>query len=96
MISNNRYLTIKWGSLLVFYFCSRVFFSFLPMDFVLAEDGYHGEVYYLERTLASGECRGLKGETGNSKIALQRRRSVTKFFCERIPFGKRKFDLFDL
>ena len=95
-----RYLTIdnynnKMGLFIGFYICSRDCFFLSAPWFVLAEDGYHGEVYYLERTLASGECRGLEGFWKLQKL-LPRWRSVTNFFCERIPFGKRKFDLFDL
>lgn len=60
------------GFSIVFFTSARVtvFFSFAAhWPCVGAQDGYHGEVYYLERTLASGECRGLEGFWKLTKVA---------------------------
>lgn len=61
-----------------------IFVPFCPL-FVLAEDGYHGEVYYLERTLAR-ENAEFGGLLETHKL-LPRRRSVTKFWWTN-SFGK--------
>lgn len=70
-----------------FHFCSRDFcFPFCPL-FVLAEDGYHGEVYYLERTLASGECRGVGGLLETHKIASTKK-TCDDFFVNEFLLEK--------